>query len=54
MFFPKNHIFVIKSICHICKLLPPKMKNELYRLIGVEIGENVLIATYVQIDYTCG
>jgi len=46
----RSSLFFNTIICHICKLLPPKMKNALYRLIGVEIGENVLIAPYVQID----
>jgi acetyltransferase-like isoleucine patch superfamily enzyme len=43
-------LFYNTIICHICKLLPPKIKNGLYRSIGVEIGNNVLIAPYVQID----
>jgi acetyltransferase-like isoleucine patch superfamily enzyme len=43
-------LFYNTIICHICKLLPPKIKNGLYRSIGITIGENVLIAPYVQID----
>jgi acetyltransferase-like isoleucine patch superfamily enzyme len=31
-------------------MFPPKMKNALYRFIGVNLGENVLIAPDVQID----
>ncbi len=43
-------LFYNTIICQICKLLPPKIKNGLYRSIGVKIGNNVLIAPYVQID----
>ena len=43
-------LFYNTIICHLCKLLPPKVKNGLYRSIGVKIGDNVLIAPYVQID----
>ena len=43
-------LFYNTIICHICKLLPPKIKNGLYRSLGVKIGDNVLIAPYVQID----
>ena len=43
-------LFYNTIICHICKLLPLKIKNGLYRSIGVNIGKNVLIAPYVQID----
>lgn len=43
-------LFINIIICHICKLLPLDMKNGLYRLIGVKIGKNVVIAPYVQID----
>ena len=43
-------LFVNIIICHICKLLPLDMKNSIYRLIGVKIGKNVVIAPYVQID----
>ena len=38
-------------ICHICRILPSmRMKNALYRLIGVTIGKHVVIAAYVIID----
>ena len=38
-------------ICHLCRGIPfIKMKNSLYRLIGVQIGKNVVIAAYVTID----
>jgi hypothetical protein len=40
-------LFFNTIICHICKLLPLDMKNSLYRLIGVNIGKNVVIAPYV-------
>ena len=46
----RSSLFFNTIICHICKVLPPKMKNALYRMIGVKIGKNVLIAPYVQID----
>ena len=46
----RSTLFFNTIFCHICKLSPPKLKNALYRLIGVHIGENVLIAPYVQID----
>ncbi len=38
-------------ICHICRITPSiRIKNALYRLIGVKIGKNVVIAAYVVID----
>ena len=38
-------------ICHICRILPSmRMKNALYRFIGVNIGKHVVIAAYVIID----
>jgi len=46
----RSSLFFNTLICHICKILPPKLKNALYRMIGVNIGKNVLIAPYVQID----
>jgi acetyltransferase-like isoleucine patch superfamily enzyme len=46
----RSSLFFNTVICHICKILPLKMKNSLYRLIGVKIGDNVVIAPYVQID----
>lgn len=46
----RSSLFFNTIICHICKVLPLKIKNALYRMIGVSIGENVVIAPYVQID----
>ena len=38
-------------ICHICRILPSmRIKNALYRMIGVKIGHHVVIAAYVIID----
>jgi len=38
-------------ICHICRIIPSmRIKNALYRLIGVKIGKSVVIAAYVVID----
>lgn len=38
-------------ICHICQILPSmRIKNALYRLIGVKLGKHVVIAAYVIID----
>jgi len=38
-------------ICHICRIMPSiRIKNSLYRMIGVKIGQNVVIAAYVQLD----
>ena len=38
-------------ICHICRITPSiRIKNALYRMIGVKIGKNVVIAAYVEID----
>ena len=38
-------------VCHICQYLPSmRIKNALYRLIGVKIGKHVVIAAYVVID----
>ena len=38
-------------ICHICRLIPIiRIKNALYRMIGVKIGKNVVIAAYVVLD----
>lgn len=38
-------------MCHLCRVIPfINMKNSLYRLIGVQIGDNVVIAAYVTID----
>jgi len=38
-------------ICHICRIIPSmRIKNKLYRMIGVKIGKNVVIAAYVELD----
>ena len=38
-------------ICHLCRICPSmRVKNALYRMIGVSIGKNVVIAAYVVID----
>lgn len=38
-------------ICHICRIIPSiEIKNSLYRMIGVKIGKNVVIAAYTIID----
>lgn len=37
-------------VCEIAKLMPIPVKNFLYRMIGVKIGENAVIAPHVQID----
>lgn len=38
-------------ICHICRIIPSmRIKNSLYRIIGVKVGKNVVIAAYVEID----
>ena len=38
-------------ICHICRITPSiRLKNSLYRMIGVKVGKNVVIAAYVEID----
>ena len=38
-------------ICHICRIAPSiRLKNSLYRMIGVKVGKNVVIAAYVEID----
>jgi acetyltransferase-like isoleucine patch superfamily enzyme len=38
-------------ICHICRITPSiRIKNSLYKMIGVKIGKNVVIAAYVELD----
>jgi maltose O-acetyltransferase len=38
-------------VCEVCKYLPSaRLKNMLYRMIGVDVGEGVVIAPHVQID----
>jgi acetyltransferase-like isoleucine patch superfamily enzyme len=53
--YPKHvgriKLFFNSFVCHICRAIPfIKIKNSLYRMIGVKIGENVVIAAYVVID----
>ena len=53
--YPKHvgrmRLFFNSFICHICRGVPfIKIKNSLYRMIGVKIGKNVVIAAYVVID----
>jgi acetyltransferase-like isoleucine patch superfamily enzyme len=53
--YPKHvgriRLFFNSFICHIVRLIPfIKIKNSLYRMIGVKIGKNVVIAAYVVID----
>ncbi len=37
-------------ICEIAKIMPVKLKNWMYRMIGVEIVKGTVIAPHVQID----
>lgn len=37
-------------VCEVAKIMPVKVKNFLYRRIGVTIGEGTVIAPHVQID----
>ncbi|KYK21133.1 hypothetical protein AYK21_05220 [Thermoplasmatales archaeon SG8-52-2] len=47
----RTRLFFNSLVCHICRVIPfIKMKNSLYRMIGVKIGKNVVIAAYVVID----
>jgi acetyltransferase-like isoleucine patch superfamily enzyme len=53
--YPKHvgriRLFFNSFVCHICRIIPfIKMKNSLYRMIGVKIGKNVVISAYVIID----
>ena len=53
--YPKHvgrmRLFFNSFICHICREVPfIKIKNSLYRMIGVKVGKNVVIAAYVVID----
>jgi acetyltransferase-like isoleucine patch superfamily enzyme len=53
--YPKHigrlRLFFNSFICHIGRLIPfIEMKNSLYRMIGVKIGKNVVIAAYTIID----
>jgi len=53
--YPKHvgriRLFFNSLVCHICRIVPfIEIKNSLYRMIGVKIGKNVVIAAYVIID----
>lgn len=53
--YPKHvgriRLFFNSLVCHICRVIPfIEIKNSLYRMIGVKIGKNVVIAAYVIID----
>jgi len=44
-------LFFNSLVCHICRVIPfIEIKNSLYRMIGVKIGKNVVIAAYTIID----
>jgi len=53
--YPKHvgriRLFFNSIICHICRVVPfIKLKNSMYRMIGVKVGDNVVIAAYTVID----
>jgi len=53
--YPKHvgrvRLFFNSFVCHICRVVPfIGIKNSLYRMIGVKIGKNVVIAAYTVID----
>jgi acetyltransferase-like isoleucine patch superfamily enzyme len=53
--YPKHvgriRLFLNSFVCHICRVIPfIEIKNSLYRMIGVKIGKNVVIAAYTIID----
>jgi len=53
--YPKHvgriRLFFNSFVCHICRIIPfIEIKNSMYRMIGVKIGKNVVIAAYVVID----
>jgi acetyltransferase-like isoleucine patch superfamily enzyme len=53
--YPKHvgriRLYLNSIVCHICRVIPfIEIKNSLYRLIGVKIGKNVVIAAYTVID----
>jgi acetyltransferase-like isoleucine patch superfamily enzyme len=53
--YPKHvgriRLFFNSLVCHICRIIPfIEIKNSLYRMIGVKIGKNVVIAAYTVID----
>ena len=44
-------LFFNSLVCHMCRVIPfIEIKNSLYRMIGVKIGKNVVIAAYTIID----
>ena len=51
-----NHVgrlrlFFNSAVCHLCRLVPfIGMKNALYRMVGVKVGKDVVIAAYTIID----
>ena len=53
--YPKHvgriRLFFNSLVCHVCRVIPfIEIKNSLYRMIGVKIGKNVVIAAYTIID----
>jgi acetyltransferase-like isoleucine patch superfamily enzyme len=53
--YPKHvgriRLFFNSFVCHICRIIPfIEIKNSMYRIIGVKIGKNVIIAAYTIID----
>jgi len=53
--YPKHvgriRLFFNSFVCHICRIIPfIEIKNSMYRMIGVKIGKNVVIAAYTIID----
>jgi acetyltransferase-like isoleucine patch superfamily enzyme len=53
--YPKHvgriRLFFNSFVCHICRIIPfIEIKNSMYRMIGVKIGKNVIIAAYTIID----
>jgi len=53
--YPKHvgriRLFFNSLVCHMCRVIPfIEIKNSLYRMIGVKIGKNVVIAAYTIID----
>ena len=47
----RTRLFFNSFVCHICRVVPfIEIKNSLYRMIGVKIGKNVVIAAYTVID----
>ena len=53
--YPKHvgriRLYINSFVCHICRVIPSiEIKNSLYRMIGVKVGKNVVIAAYTIID----